>query len=127
MVIYLERYTGSLNTVESFFFLGLMFVDYQKIVCSWGSDFTDLLHYNARQFISLLNFCGDVNSWLRGTHEIHENWTPMNNDYSPVVASTLIVISDDLLGWSEWFFVYFVNLATCFSFFFFYIFSLYIL
>mgnify|MGYP003691309865 CR=1 FL=1 len=73
MVIYLERYTGSLNTVESFFFLGLMFVDYQKIFCSWGRDFTDLLHHNARQFISLLNFCGDVNSWLRGTHEIHEN------------------------------------------------------
>ena len=32
-------------------------------VISWV---TDLLHYNARQFISFLNFCGDVNSWVLG-------------------------------------------------------------
>ena len=50
------------STVESFFHSlegrgGAMFM------ILWV---TDLLHYNARQFISLLNFCGDVISWVLG-------------------------------------------------------------
>ena len=35
--------------------------------------------------IDLLNVCGDVNSWVRETHEIHEQLTLMNNCESTVV------------------------------------------
>ena len=47
-------------------------------VISW---ITGLLLYNARRTITLFDFRGDVNSWVRVTHEIHENWSPINNDY----------------------------------------------
>ena len=43
-------------------------------VISW---ITGLLHYNTRQFISLLNICGDMNSWIRVSHGIHELWSPI--------------------------------------------------
>ena len=49
-----------------------------------------MLHYNARQFITLLKVHGEVNSWVRVTHEIHEHWTSMNHDDSTVYASALI-------------------------------------
>ena len=45
-------------------------------VISWV---TGLLHYNARQFITLLNVCKDVNLWVSVAHEI-----PTNNDDSTV-------------------------------------------
>ena len=32
-----------------------------------------LLYENARQFITLINIRGDINSWVRVTHETHEN------------------------------------------------------
>ena len=43
-----------------------------------------LLHYNARQFITLINIRWDVNSWVRVTDEIHEHLSPTNNDDSSV-------------------------------------------
>ena len=54
---------------------GPVFVDCQHFaglldVILWA---TDLLHYNARQFITLLNVCEDSNPWVRVTHEIHKH------------------------------------------------------
>ena len=45
---------------------------------SWASG---LEHYNARQFIAVLNVCLEVNSRVR---KIHENETPTNNNDSTV-------------------------------------------
>ena len=45
---------------------------------------TALLHYNASQFITLLNVPGDVNSLVRVTHKIHEHCSPTNNVDSTV-------------------------------------------
>ena len=39
-------------------------------VSSWV---TGLLDYNARQSISLLNICWEVNSWVRVTHGIQKH------------------------------------------------------
>ena len=52
-------------------------------VISWV---TGLLHYNARQFITLLNVHGDINSWVGVTHKIHEHCPlpPTNKDDSRV-------------------------------------------
>ena len=47
-------------------------------VISW---ITGLLHYNTRQFISLLNICGDINSWVRVSHEIPNEHAMMNPQY----------------------------------------------
>ena len=43
-------------------------------------------YYNARHIITLLNVRGDVNSWVKGTYEIHEHQTPTNNNESTVLA-----------------------------------------
>ena len=43
-----------------------------------------LLYENARLFITLLSIHGDINSWVRVTHETHENLSPVNNDDSIV-------------------------------------------
>ena len=32
---------------------------------------------------------GDVSSWIRVTHKIHEHWSPMNNDDSTVTLMFL--------------------------------------
>ena len=53
-------------------------------VISWVTGFR---HYNARQFITSLNVCGDVNSWVRVTHEIHEHQSPTKNNDSTVGIS----------------------------------------
>lgn len=48
-----------------------MFVDCQKkYVVSWV---TSLVHYDARQFVTLLNDLMDVNSWVRILQESHEH------------------------------------------------------
>ena len=52
-------------------------------VISWVTGFR---HNIARQFTTSLNFCGDVNSWVRVTHEIHEHQSPTKNNYSTVCA-----------------------------------------
>ena len=39
-------------------------------IISWA---TGLIHYNARRFITLFKVRGDVSSWVRVTHEIHEH------------------------------------------------------
>ena len=46
-------------------------------VISWV---TGLLHYLVRWFITLLYVYGDVKSWIRLTHNIHEHWSPTNDD-----------------------------------------------
>ena len=55
------------------------FVIHHGDVNSWV---TGLLHYNVRQFITLLYVHGDVNSWGKVTHEIHKQRSPMNYDDS---------------------------------------------
>ena len=58
--------------------LYLFFEDCQKRdVIFWVIG---LKHYNAGQFITLLNIRGDVNSWVRENQKIHEHQTPTNND-----------------------------------------------
>ena len=54
---------------------------------------TGLLHYNARQFITLLNVYGDVSLWVHLIHKIH--WSPSNND-----DSTKVVLFLYTLPWS---------------------------
>ena len=39
------------------------------------------------KFITSLNVCEDVNSWVRVTHEIHENQSPTNNDDATVLRT----------------------------------------
>ena len=57
----------------------------QGDVISWV---TGLLHFSARQFMTLLNVCGDINSWVSVTHKIHEHCgpppPPTNKDDSTV-------------------------------------------
>ena len=53
--------------MESFLSCKPLFVDCQNITCFGGdvlSWVTGLLHYNARPFITLLNFPGNVNLWV---------------------------------------------------------------
>ena len=47
---------------------------------------TGFKHNNARQFITSLNVCGEVNSWARVTHGIHEHQSPTKNNDSTVCA-----------------------------------------
>ena len=51
---------------------------------------TGLLHYNARQFITLLNVYGDVSLWVHLIHKIH--WSPSNNDDSTKVVLFLYTL-----------------------------------
>ena len=68
------------TTVESYLLVGAICVDCQNLdrgsVISWV---TGSLTYNARQFITLLNVCGNVNSWVSVPHE-----NPTDNDDSTV-------------------------------------------
>ena len=43
---------------------------FRRDIISWV---TGLLHFNTRQFITLLNVSEDVNSWLRVPYEVHEH------------------------------------------------------
>ena len=52
-------------------------------VISWV---TGLRQYNARQFITSLNICGDINWWVRVTYKIHEHPSSTNNDDSTVTV-----------------------------------------
>ena len=60
-----------------------MFVDCQNFSGLWEIILlvTGLMHYNARQFITLFKVRGDVDLWVRVNHE-----TPMNNDDSTIVG-----------------------------------------
>ena len=51
---------------------------------------TGLLHYNARWFITFLDVRWDVCLWLRVTHEIHQHWSPTNNDDSTVFTESTL-------------------------------------
>ena len=46
-------------------------VEYLLVCGDVSSWVTGLLNYNARQSITLLNICWEVNSWVRVTHGIH--------------------------------------------------------
>ena len=52
---------------------------------------TGLLCVNPRQFIILLNISGDVNLWVRVTHQIHDFWSPKNKDDSSLCAKIYII------------------------------------
>ena len=60
------------------------FEDYQDFVGSLGHYFiiflvTGMLHCNVSQFITLIYFHGDENSWIRVTHEIYKHLSITSN------------------------------------------------
>ena len=76
------RFYYSAFAVESFLFVGANGLSKNLLVRrNMISLVADLLHYNARQFMRLLNVRGDINSRVRLTHE---HLTPTNNDDSSV-------------------------------------------
>ena len=62
-----------------------------KFCCFVGIYLTGLLNYNAKHFITLFNVHEDVNSWLRVPYEVHEHWSPTNNNKSRE-GSTLLSV-----------------------------------
>ena len=85
--------------------LGPMFVDILLVSGDIISWVTGLMQYNAGKFITWLNVHGDVNLWVRVTHEIHEHQSPMKNNDSTVTYPLLNgptelcnCYDDDLLG-----------------------------
>ena len=82
-LIYMHEHMYNIHyALHKMIYCGIILI--RGIQCSWmvnillvrGNEIlwvTGLLHNNARQFISLLNVLGDVNSWVRVTHEIHEH------------------------------------------------------
>ena len=62
-----------------------MFMDCHNFAGSWVIGF---LHNNARQFITLFNLHGDVNSWVRVTNKIHEHQPTINKVDSTVHRET---------------------------------------
>ena len=68
--------------------LGPMFVDILLVSGDIISWVTGLRKYNAGKFITSLNVHGDVNLWVRVTHEIHEFQSPTKNNDSTVLHIT---------------------------------------
>ena len=68
-----------------------MFVDFLFFLGGGGVVdplVTGLLYCNVWQFINLLYVCGNVNSWIQVTHEIHDHLSsPKNDDDSTVYRS----------------------------------------
>lgn len=82
------------------FLLGPIFVDYQRFTGLLEGIFLSivLLRYNARKCISLLHTCGDVNLWVDLTiNEIHQHWSPTNNDESTVSCKFFLGISNNVI------------------------------
>ena len=78
-----------MDTVESYLFMGANVCGLSKILLVRGAVIlwvTGFKHNIARQFITSLNVCGEVNSWARVTHGIHEHQSPTKNNDSTVCA-----------------------------------------
>ena len=74
-------------------------------VISWVNG---LLHYIVRWFITLLHIHGEVNSWIRVTHNIHEHWFPTNDESTVYILwiNVKCVFSVSLCSHINYYFLY---------------------